>query len=258
MIKIKNFQISTLVILLCFVSLQAQEQKQLIWEESFAGDSINLQNWNYELGDGCPNLCGWGNNERQIYHKDYVEVKDGMLIITANKVGDVYYSGKINSKNKFEFKYGTAEIRAKVPGGRGLWPAIWMLGSNITEVGWPAAGEIDIMEFVGKQPDTLHTTLHTPDSFGNSINTKITKVENIINDFHTYKIDWNEDAIVFYIDNKKVYTFSPKVKNDKTYPYNQPFYFLLNMAVGGKFGGPEVDESIFPERFYIDYIRVYQ
>ncbi|MBW2962262.1 glycoside hydrolase family 16 protein [Mesonia aestuariivivens] len=238
-------------------SASAQNVK-LIWEENFAGDNLNIENWNYELGNGCPNLCGWGNNERQIYHKDYVKVKDGMLIITADKVGKNYYSGKINSKDKFEFKYGTVEIRAKVPGGQGLWPAFWMLGANINEVGWPASGEIDILEFVGKQPDTIYTSLHTPASFGETINSKQTSVKNITADFHTYKIEWSKDAIIFYLDDLEVYYFSPKDKNDKTYPYHHPFYFLLNMAVGGNFGGPKVDDSIFPQRFYIDYIHVYQ
>ena len=239
------------------LSLLAQE-KTLVWEENFDGSLLNMDNWSYETGDGCPNICGWGNNERQIYNKDYVAVKDGNLVITADKVGDKYYSGKINTKDKHEFKYGTFEIRAKVPGGNGIWPAIWMLGDNISEVGWPASGEIDIMEFVGRQPDTVHTTLHTPASHGNSVNTKVTGVDKITDDFHTYKIDWDENAITFYIDQKVVYTFSPEVKDDETYPFRHPFYFLLNMAVGGNFGGPEVDDSIFPEKFWVDYIRVYQ
>tara|TARA_B100000378_G_scaffold129623_1_gene104788 strand:- start:869 stop:1270 length:402 start_codon:yes stop_codon:yes gene_type:complete len=133
-----------------------------------------------------------------------------------------------------------------------------MLGDNISEVGWPASGEIDIMEFVGRKPDTIYTSLHTPASHGETINSKQTRVENVTEDFHTYKIDWSENSIVFYIDNEMVYTFSPKKKNDETYPYRHKFYFLLNMAIGGNFGGPEVDDSIFPQRFYVDYIRVYQ
>jgi beta-glucanase (GH16 family) len=239
-------------------SVQAQKSKTLVWEENFNGTELNMENWSFELGDGCPDICGWGNNERQIYRKDYLKLEDGMLVITADKVGDHYYSSKINTKDKFEFQYGIAEIRAKVPGGQGIWPAIWMLGGNISEVGWPASGEIDIMEFVGKQPDSIHTTLHTPESHGDTFNTKVTRVENVTEDFHVYKIDWSKDAIKFFIDNQLVYNFSPKVKNEETYPFRHPFYFLLNMAVGGNFGGPEVDDSIFPKKFYIDYIKVYE
>ena len=185
-------------------------------------------------------------------------MKNGNLIITADKVGDKYYSGKINTKDKFEFRYGSLEVRAKLPGGQGIWPAIWMLGANIDEVGWPAAGEIDVMEFVGRQPDTIHTSLHTPASHGNTINTKVTHIPDLTDDFHLFRIDWNKDAIVFYIDEEKVYTFSPRTKNEETYPFRDPFYLLLNMAVGGDFGGPEVDDSIFPRKYIIDYVRVYK
>ena len=244
--------------LLLFSCNDIKEDSKLVWEENFDGEKLSLEHWNYETGDGCPNLCGWGNNERQIYNEDYVEVKDGYLVITADKVGDTYYSGKINTKDKFEFQYGVVEARAKVPPGYGLWPAIWMLGENLDEVGWPAAGEIDIMEFLGRQTDTIHTSLHTPAGNGDDASTKYTKVKNVTEDFHVYKIDWSKEAIVFYIDDKKVYTFSPEIKDDKTYPYNHPFYLLLNMAVGGNFGGPEVDDTIFPQEFLIDYIKVYQ
>ncbi|MGA9590756.1 MAG: glycoside hydrolase family 16 protein [Salegentibacter sp.] len=244
------------------VSMMAKAQdlakKELVWEDDFEGNTLSQKNWNYETGDGCPNLCGWGNHERQIYSKDYVEVKNGNLIITADKVGDKYYSGKINTKDKFEFRYGSLEVRAKLPGGQGIWPAIWMLGADIDEVGWPAAGEIDIKEFVGRQPDTIHTSLHTPASHGNTINTKVTHIPELTDDFHLFRIDWNKDAIVFYIDEEKVYTFSPRTKNEETYPFRDPFYLLLNMAVGGDFGGPEVDDSIFPRKYIIDYVRVYK
>ena len=243
--------------LFLFVGLQLSAQ-ELIWEENFEGDSLNMENWSYETGDGCPDLCGWGNNERQIYNEDYVAVKDGNLVITADKVGDAYYSGKVNTKDKFEFQYGTVEVRAKLPDGHGLWPAIWMLGDNIREVGWPASGEIDIMEFVGRKPDTIHNALHTPASHGDTENIETTRIENVTSDFHVFKMNWTEDAITFYIDEEKTYTFSPSVKNEETYPYRHPFYFLLNLAVGGNFGGPEVDDSIFPKQFLIDYVKVYK
>lgn len=233
-----------------------QSDAQVIFEESFDGDQLDESFWNYDLGDGCPNICGWGNNERQIYTKKNVALQDGKLIITATKNGDIYESGKITTKNKIEFQYGTVEVRAKLPQGHGLWPAIWMLGNDIDTNMWPGCGEIDIMEYVGKEPGVIHTTLHTADSYGNSINTERTVIKDIENGFHTYKTTWTQEAIEFYIDGVKVYSFSPSIKNEKTWPYDKPFYFILNLAIGGNFGGPEVDDSIFPEAFIVDYVKI--
>ena len=246
----------TLLALLVLFSLETTAQK-LIFEEQFNGDVLNESTWNYELGNGCPHICGWGNNERQYYTKENVAVKDGHLIITATK-DSLYESGRITTRDKFEFQYGVIEVRAKLSTGQGIWPAIWMLGSNISEVGWPKSGEIDIMEYVGKAPHEIHTTLHTQDSHGKSVNTKIHTIKDIEQGFHVYKCDWSKDAISFYIDDALVYTFSPEVKDANTWPFDQPFYVILNMAVGGNFGGPEVDDSIFPQEFIVDYVKVYK
>ncbi|HKK12701.1 MAG TPA: glycoside hydrolase family 16 protein [Flavobacteriaceae bacterium] len=235
-----------------------QDSKQLIFDEEFDGNSLNKSHWNYELGDGCPNLCGWGNNERQVYTKDNVSVRDGNLVITATKDSDLYYSGRITTAKKVEFKYGTIEVRAKLPLGQGLWPAIWMLGNDIGTVGWPACGEIDMMEYVGKNPHTIHATLHTPDSHGNSKNTKVTTISDIENGFHIYKCRWIKDSISFFIDDNSVYAFNPEIKNETTWPFDKPFYVILNLAIGGNFGGPEVDDSIFPQEFLIDYVKIYK
>ena len=245
------------LVLLTLQSCKGQE-KELIWEENFDGNSLNMDYWSYENGDGCPDICGWGNNERQLYRPENLEIKDGLAVITAEKNGDSYFSSRINTKDKFEFQYGIIETRAKVPWGHGIWPAIWMLGDNIGEVGWPASGEIDIMEYVGRMKDTLHTTLHTPATHGDHASTKVTKIDNVEDDFHIYKVEWSKQEIVYYIDGEKVYTFSPEIKDDEHYPFRHKFYFLLNMAIGGNFGGPDVDDSIFPAKFYIDYIKVYQ
>ena len=183
--------------------VSCQESKTLIFEEQFNGTELNESSWNYELGDGCPNNCGWGNNEKEIYTKENVSVKDGNLIITATK-DSVYHSGKITTAKKVEFQYGTIEVRAKLPTGKGTWPAIWMLGSDIGSVGWPASGEIDIMEYVGRKPHEIHTTLHTPDSHGNSVNTKVTTIDDIEDGFHVYKCQWTKASIFFFIDNNLV------------------------------------------------------
>ena len=243
----------------CFFGLivACQQNKKIIFEDNFDGEKLNELHWNYQLGNGCPELCGWGNNELQIYNKTNASVQDGHLIIKASKEDSIYYSSRLTTARKIEFQYGIIEVRAKLPTGVGVWPAIWMLGSDISEVGWPACGEIDIMEYVGKKTGEIHNTLHTPDSFGQSKNTAITTIDDIEIGFHTYKAHWTKDFIKFYVDENLTYTFSPEVKNGKTWPYNKPHFLLLNLAIGGNFGGPEVDDSIFPQEFIIDYVKIY-
>jgi len=239
------------------MSCSTQSQK-LVWEENFDGVILNEAVWNYELGDGCPKICGWGNNERQIYTKTNHNVKNGFLTITAMHEDSVYTSMRITTKNKFEFQYGKIEARAKLSIGKGVWPAFWMLGSNIDEVGWPKCGEIDILEYIGKEPDMVFTSLHTQASYGNTINTKKTQIENIEEGFHLYTTNWTKDKIEFFVDRELLYMFSPEVKSEEIWPFSQPFFIILNQAIGGNFGGPEVDNSIFPQEFIIDYIKVYK
>lgn len=249
-------------IIFCFlitsICLGQTSKRKLVWEENFKDNSLNDKVWNYDLGDGCPEICGWGNNERQIYTNQNHSIKNGNLLIEARKTGDNYSSTRITTQGKKEFLYGRIEARAKLPVGKGIWPAFWMLGNNIKSVGWPKCGEIDILEYVGREPHFVYTSLHTESSFGNTINTKKTKIDTIEEGFHIFAIDWTKDKIEFFVDNESVYTYNPKLKNDATWPYNQPFYIVVNMAIGGNFGGHEVDDTIFPQQFLIDYIKVYQ
>lgn len=238
------------------ILFSACAQEKVIFEEDFEGDSLNMDVWNYEEGDGCPDLCGWGNNEEQVYNRKYVEVRDGNLVITAGKEAKQYYSGKINSKDKLEFTYGVIEVRAKVATAKGLWPAIWMLGANIGEVGWPASGEIDILEYIGREPGMVFTSLHTPASHGNTINTKKTRIEGVDEGFHTYKAVWTEKFIEFFIDDQQLYKFIPEQYDAAHYPFQKDFYFLINMAVGGNLGGAQINDAALPDKFYVDYIRV--
>jgi beta-glucanase (GH16 family) len=234
----------------------------LSWSDEFEGNAVNTNNWTFETG-----ASGWGNNELQNYTSGAnSEVSDGKLIITARKVNDnkvagSYTSSRMITRNKQEFKYGRMEIRAKVPSGTGIWPAIWMLGSNFPTVGWPACGEIDIMEYVGYQPNRVHSTLHTPSSYGNSVNGKTTVLETIEEEFHNYGMIWTEKYISFYIDDVKniTYTYAPANKNASTWPFDQPFFFILNVAVGGTWGGAQgIDNNIFPQSMQVEYVRVYQ
>lgn len=246
-----------IVLMVCSISLAQPKGKKLIWEENFNKKDLNKAAWNVELGDGCPN-CGWGNNERQLYTNENHHLVKGELVITAKKEDGKYTSTRITTKGKKEFQYGYFETKAKLAVGVGIWPAFWMLGSNIDSVGWPRCGEIDILEYVGREPNMVFTSLHTQDSHGNTINTKKTKVENIEDGYHIYAMDWSKEKIDFFVDNELVYTFNPELRTEATWPYNQPFYFIINMAIGGNFGGPDVDDSIFPQSFSVDYIRVYQ
>jgi beta-glucanase (GH16 family) len=245
------------LLLIAATGFAQETTRKLVWEENFDGKALDEKNWNFEMGDGCPN-CGWGNNERQLYTKDNHKIADGKLTITARKEGEKYTSTRITTKGKKEFQYGRMEARAKLPVGHGIWPAFWMLGSNISSVGWPKCGEIDILEYIGREPDMVFTSLHTQDSHGNTVNTMKTKFEDIEDGFHVYAAEWSKDKIAFFVDDKLVYTFAPDAKTEAVWPFNQPFYFIVNVAVGGNFGGPEVDDKILPQEFTLDYIRVYQ
>lgn len=249
----------TAIVLLAGLTATSQVKKgKLIWEENFDGQSLNEKVWNYELGDGCPHVCGWGNNERQVYTKDNHVVKDGNLVITTKKDGNKYTSTRITTAGKKEFKYGYIEARAKLPVGKGIWPAFWMLGSNIQQVGWPMAGEIDILEYVGREPDMAYTTLHFQERHGGNALGKKTEMPDIEEGYHTYAVNWTVDKIEFIVDDKVFFSYAPENKTVENWPFNQPFYILVNVAVGGNFGGPDVDDSIFPQEYLVDYIRVYE
>jgi beta-glucanase (GH16 family) len=232
---------------------------KLIWSDEFDGTSLNTDNWSNETNVDV-------NNEWEKYTDgDNLSIKDGILTITAQKVGSGqhkydYTSGRINSSGKKEFLYGRMEIRAKLPSGKGTWPAAWMLGANIGTAGWPACGELDIMEQVGYDPSLIHGSIHTPSSYGNTVNTGTLMVSDCETAFHIYGMTWTPDKIEFYVDDpaNPYYTYAPSVKNASTWPFDKPCFFILNLAIGGDWGGAQgVDDSIFPVQMQIDYVRVY-
>lgn len=249
-----------LPILFFFLSLGISyaQERTLVWAEEFEGNKINENDWTFELGDGCPYICGWGNKEKQIYTRNNHRLENGMLYIQARKEKEQYTSTRIVTKGKRQFQYGRFETRAKLAVGEGVWPAFWLLGSNIDAVGWPLSGEIDVLEYVGRAPEEIFTTLHTQDKNGDFANSKTTRIPNIEEGFHVYAAEWDAEKIAFFVDDVNVYTFAPKERTEAIWPFDQPFYLLLNLAIGGHFGGPAVDDSIFPQEFIVDYIRVYQ
>lgn len=246
------------LVLMMLLQAMGPNQEDLVWAEEFDGSSLNEAYWNFELGDGCPELCGWGNAEPQVYTRENHRLEDGKLVITVRNEDGRYTSTRITTKDKFEFQYGRVEARAKIPRGKGVWPALWMLGSNIDEVGWPLCGEIDILEYVGREPQMVFNSLHTQDSHGNTINTRKTRINDIEQGYHIYEMDWGPESIRFSVDGELLYTFDPKERTEAVWPFDQPFYLLVNLAIGGNFGGHDIDDSVLPQEFVIDYIRVYQ
>ncbi|RIJ48821.1 PKD domain-containing protein [Maribellus luteus] len=234
----------------------------LVWSDEFDGNAVNTNNWTFETGSG-----GWGNNELQNYTAgDNAEVKDGILTITARKVNDnkvagSYTSTRMITGGKKEFTYGRMEIRAKLPSGTGIWPAIWMLGGNIGSVGWPACGEIDIMEYVGYQPNTIHATVHTSAGFGGNGSGSSKTLETAEEEFHIYGLIWTEKEMIFYTDTPENVThrYAPSNKTAENWPFDKPQFFILNVAVGGNWGGAQgVDNTIFPQSMEVDYMKVFQ
>jgi len=245
------------------ITVSVSSNSNLVWSDEFdSNGSPDTTKWNYDIGDGCPNLCGWGNTESQYYtnRTDNVIIEDGILKIIAKKEdyqGSEYTSARMKTQGEFDFKYGKVEIRAKLPEGGGTWPALWMLGSNITSVGWPACGEIDIMEHKGNVPGTVSSAIHTPSSFGNTINKGTQFVSDVTTEFHIYSVNWTSEKIEFSIDDVVYYTYNPSVKDDATWPFEANQFIILNVAMGGTFGGT-IDPNFTEGIMEIDYLRVYQ
>jgi beta-glucanase (GH16 family) len=231
----------------------------LIWQDEFDGNGLpDASRWDYEVG-----LIR--NNERQYYTRSRLEnarLEGGMLVIEAHKEafqGAAYTSASLTSRANWT--YGRIEVRAKLPKGRGTWPAIWTLGTNIRNAGWPACGEIDIMEHVGFDPGRVHANIHT--TAYNHVN-RTNKGNSIVvsrpdEEFHVYSITWTATAIEAFVDGQRYFTFAKEPGGDPVWPFDKPQYLILNLAIGGSWGGQQgIDEEAFPTRYTIDYVRVYQ
>lgn len=234
-----------------------------VWADEFNGTALDEKFWNYELGDGCPSNCGWGNSELQFYKKENTSVKDGYLLIQAKPEtfgNRNYTSSRLTTQNKVNLKYGRVDIRAALPKGQGLWPALWMLGSNINTVGWPKCGEIDIMEMIGGtgKDNTTYGTAHW-DNNGNHAqyggNTQL--VSGVFNDeFHVFSIIWDAKKIVWYVDDKKFHEIDTTPAGLSE--FQEDYFFIFNVAVGGSWPGNPDGSTGFPQQMIVDYIRVFQ
>ena len=238
---------------------------QLVMSDEFNVDGApNSALWNYNVGLGPDPNNPWGNNELQYYtdRPENVVVEDGMLKITAineSYMGKSYTSARILTKGKFEKKYGRIEARIKLPWGKGLWPAFWMLGANSDTVAWPQCGEIDIMEYLGNNPTRVFGTVHGPGySGGQSISKGYTLPNGRFDTgFHVFGIEWDENYINYYIDDVLYNQITPADVPGE-WVFNQSFYIILNIAVGGNLPGSPNNETSFPQTMLVDYIRVYE
>lgn len=235
----------------------------LKWSDEFNGTNgsgVDTSKWNYEVGGG-----GFGNNELEYYTnrtQNCYQDGTGNLVIKAlkeNYNGSQYTSARINTKGKFNFTYGKIEMRAKLPYGQGIWPAFWMLGSNIDTATWPNCGEIDIMELVGKDPTHVYGTIHGPGySGGSSIGASYYNSAGFSNAFHTYTVEWEQNVIRWYVDGNLYETRTPSDLGGKTWVFDHNMFILLNLAVGGSWPGNPDASTVFPQSYTIDYVRVYQ
>lgn len=233
----------------------------LVWNDEFNKANIDLSKWEHEV-----NGDGGGNNELQFYTALPTNsfIQDGRLVIKAiqeNYQNRYFTSARIRSKYKGDWLYGRIEAYAKIPTGRGTWPAIWMLPTDWEYGGWPQSGEIDIMEHVGYDPNVVHGSIHTL-AYNHTIGTQKTAkltIPTATTAFHLYAIEWFEDHIDFYIDNQKYFTFNNENKGWQYWPFDKRFHLILNLAVGGNWGGAQgIDPAAFPAQMEIDYVRVYK
>ncbi|HQK69879.1 MAG TPA: family 16 glycosylhydrolase [Bacteroidales bacterium] len=231
------------------------DYETLVWSDEFNGGSLSTVFWNYETGGG-----GWGNNELQTYtnSNENVHLDSGYLHITAlNPSPGSYTSGRITTKGKKEFTNGKVEIRAMLPEGKGLWPALWMLGANFSSVGWPTCGEIDIMESLGHAPSTSYGALH----WNLNGHTYVTGTYNLPSgkfstEFHVFSLVWTPTRIRWFVDGNQF--FSKTREEIKGFPIRLPMFFIFNVAVGGTWPGNPDQTTTFPQHMIVDYIRVYQ
>lgn len=247
-------------------SIEAPAGYKLVWSDEFDVDGLpNPAKWTYDTE---ANKTGWYNNEKQYYAKARLEnskVENGKLIITARKEklsteadygGQSYTSARLITLGKADWTYGFMEVRAKLPCGVGTWPAIWMLGSN--DDPYPLNGEIDIMEQVGMNPTKIYGTIHNQSTAGTFGNGGETTLNDACSVFHNYQLTWTPEKLVIAVDGVTFHTYVNDGKGKNSWPYNNPQYLLLNLAIGGDMAGPQIDDTIFPARFEVEYVRVFQ
>ncbi len=245
-----------------YVTPMEYEGYDLVWHDEFDGNAINPDNWVFEIGDGCPDLCGWGNNESQYYLEENAWVSDGVLTIEARQESAGtrdYTSARMKTQGKQSFQYGRIDIRALLPRGQGIWPALWMLGNDIETVGWPKCGEIDIMEMIGGsgRENEVHGTLHWDNNGHTFSGGSYTLPSGTFGDeYHVFTIIWDETSIRWFVNDIEYYELliTPAHMTE----FHQEFFFIFNVAVGGIWPGYPDETTVFPQQMRVDYVRVFQ
>ncbi len=243
----------------------------LVWSDEFDGTEIDRSKWSFDLGDGCaisPDLCGWGNNELQYYteRSENVFVSEGNLVIKAIRETPLYLgqypytSARLVTRNKGDWTFGRIDVRAKMPIGRGLWGAIWMLPTDYVYGNWPKSGEIDIMEYLGHQPNRVLGTIHYGHDYWRYNTTDFfLESGSFATEFHLFSVIWTQDCIQFFVDGKPYGNPNTRTTTlPTTWPFDQNFHLLLNLAVGGNLPGNPDGTASFPQTMEVDYVRVYQ
>ncbi len=247
-------------------ALALSQDYELVWSDEFNGSSVDGTKWGFDLGTGCPSLCGWGNNELQYYRSQNATVAGGHLTITAKQEsigGRNYTSARLVTRNTMSFTYGRFEMRAKLPIGQGIWPAFWLLFTDNNYGGWAAGGEIDIMEYVGQNPDEVFGTIHYGDAFPGNVysgNDYVLPSGTFNDAFHTFALEWSPNELRWFVDGELYACQQTWYSTGGEYPapFNHDMHILLNMAVGGNLPGPPDGTTVFPQELVVDYVRVYQ
>ncbi|MEM9549105.1 MAG: family 16 glycosylhydrolase [Bacteroidota bacterium] len=255
--------ITVALLIFSFANLFAQ-CPNIIWQDEFEKSTLDLSKWSFQNGDGCDiGLCGWGNNELQWYQPENTEVSNGSLKLYAKKETinkSAYTSAKLLTKGKGDWTYGRFEASIKLPKGRGLWPAFWMLPTDEVYGGWPKSGEIDIVELIGDKPSEIHGSMHFGKDWPNNSNIQASYHLNegdFNDDFHTYAVEWEEGEIRWLIDDHLYSTKTPKDIGSLQWPFDQNFHIVLNIAIGGSWPGNPDETTQFPQTMELEYIRVY-
>ena len=255
------------LVLPCSMAMPADDlaRWQLVWQDEFDGPTLDVSKWEFEV-----NARGGGNNELQYYVTNNAQIKDGLLFIVARKehyIGSQgtreYTSSRIRTRRKGDWKYGRFDIRAKLPKGKGMWPAIWMMPTDEVYGGWPNSGEIDIMELVGHEPNKAHGTLHYGDSRRDHLykgTNSTLAIGTFADEFHVFRLDWEPDAMRWYVDGQLYQTQTNWHTRTQSFPapFDQRFHLLLNLAVGGNWPGNPDATTTFPQAMVVDYVRVYR